>query len=301
MTAAHGVPRAARAATVILCAAVFAACSTTAPTPPPITTSAPEATPAVTEYDLGATVWYEGLEVHVDKAIATLDPGGGPVEVDLRLINRTDNTGELDAPVQLVVGTTTIQMTQDSDVPLVPPNGSMPAQLTFNVQGTGSVDGAYVEVGAAPKHVAKIPLATQAASPLDVFQPVELKLSGSNTAIDMKISLHTGELRWDLPDWSEELADNLAVLTLTYDVSYVGSFAGGFAFTGDNVALRLPDGTVVSPRPDGHSQSVELIGPHKTQKGLFSRFEVPSNLSGKCQLLVRNGGTQKTITFTIGG
>ena len=49
-------------------------------------------------------------------------------------------------------------------------------------------------------------------------------------------------LRWDLPDWSQELDASLEALTLTYDVTYTGDFAGGFAFTGDNVALRLPDG-----------------------------------------------------------
>ena len=84
-------------------------------------------------------------------------------------------------------------------------------------------------------------------------------------------------------------------------MTYAGDFAGGFAFTGENVALRLPDGTVVSPRRDGHSQSVELIGARKTKKNLFSRFEIPAGMIGEFALLVRNGATEKAIPFTIGG
>jgi len=288
-----------RAGACLAISVLFAACTTTSPSIAPITTSEPEPTPSVTVYDLGATVYYEGLQVKIDTATATLDSGGGPVAVTIRLQNPTGDVGQLDAPIQLVIGSTHVSPNQDSEVPLVPPNGSMPVTLTYDVQGISSVDLATIEIGTAPDHVAKVPLTARAGETLTTFDPVELALSGAGTAVDMKITLHSGEIRWDLPDWSEELDARLAVLTLTYDVSYIGSFAGGFAFTGDNVALRLPDGTIVEPRRDGHSQSVELVGPHKTKKGLFSRFEIPTDLKGKCQLLVRNAGTQKTITFTI--
>jgi hypothetical protein len=145
-----------------------------------------------------------------------------------------------------------------------------------------------------------VPL-TPSAGAVAAFQPQALTLKGTGAAADLKISLTSGGLRWDLPDWSQELDASLAALTLTYDVTYTGTFSGGFAFTGDNVALRLPNGKVVSPRADGHSQSIELIGAQKTKKGLFSRFEVPSGMSGKFALLVKNGSTTKAIVFTIGG
>jgi len=128
---------------------------------------------------------------------------------------------------------------------------------------------------------------------------VALALSGSATSGTLKLTLRAGLLRWDLPDWSQELDASLQALTLTYDATYSGGFTGGFAFTGDNVALRLPDGTVVAPRRDGHSQSVELIGAKKTKKGLSSRFEIPAGLTGQFNLLVRNGSTEKSIPFTI--
>jgi hypothetical protein len=128
---------------------------------------------------------------------------------------------------------------------------------------------------------------------------VDLDLKGSASAGDLRITLRHAVARWDLPDWSDEMPDDLRVLTLTYDVTYNGSFSGGFAFTGDNVALRLPDGKEVESRADGHSQSIELVGSRKTKRNLFSRFEIPADATGKFALLVRNGSSEQAISFTI--
>jgi hypothetical protein len=286
--------------TIALALTASACGNSTVPTLGPITTSPPEATPTVKVYDLGATVWYEGLLVHLDTATATLDERGGPVEVDLRIENPNPDAGELDAPIQLVMGKTRVDPNENSAIPLVPPNGSMPAQLTFDLQSVTSVDDAVIEIGKAPDHIGRVPL-TPGAGAVAAFEPQAFVLKGAAASADLRISLTGGGLRWDLPDWSQELDASLAALTLTYDATYTGTFAGGFAFTGDNVALRLPNGTVVHPRQDGHSQSIELIGAKKTKKGLFSRFEIPSGMSGKFALLVKNGSTTKAIVFTIGG
>jgi hypothetical protein len=295
-----GAPRVAQRITPLVLALLVAACGNSTPTVGPITTSAPEATPAVTVYNLGATVWYEGLIIHVDTATATLDERGGPVEVDLRIENPNGDIGELDGTVALVIGSLRLAPNDSASVPLIPPNGSMPAKLTYDLQGVSSVDVAAIEIGNAPNHIARIPLTSQAGDAA-AFEPQALDLKGAGTAVDLKLTLRAGELRWDLPDWSQELDAKLAALTVTYDAAYLGSFAGGFAFTGDNVALRLPNGTTVESRADGRSQSIELIGAGKTKKGLFSRFVIPSGMTGKFALLVRNGTTQKAIPFTIGG
>lgn len=268
--------------------------SSVAPTP----TRTPEPTPTRTVYQLGTVVWYEGLTIEIESVTATLDQRGGPVDVRLRLDNPTDADSTLDAVPTLLVGTLRAEPTRESTIPAVPAKGSANATLTYELQGITSIGAAVLEIGAGPRHVARVPI-TPFAGSLVSLEPVELALAGSAAAGTLRITLRSGVLRWDLPDWSQELGADLQALTLTYDAAYTGAFAGGFAFTADNVALKLPNGKVVAPRRDGHSQSVELIGAKKTKKGLFSRFEIPAGLTGQFSLLVRNG-TEKAITFTIG-
>jgi len=277
-----------------------AACDDAAPSIAPTPSPTPEPTAKLTTYQLGTTVWYEGLQIEVVSVTATLDQRGGPVEVLLRMDNPTDQDSSLDGAVTLLVGTVRAEPTRDSQIPEVPAQGSAAATLTYELQGIASIDLAMLEIGAGPLHVARVPMTPFGGTPV-VFEPQELALTGSGASGTLKLTIHAGELRWDLPDWSQELDAGLQALTITYDATYSGDFSGGFAFTGDNVALKLPDGTVVEARRDGHSQSVELIGAKKTKKGLSSRFEIPDGLTGQFSLLVRNGtNAQKAIPFTIG-
>lgn len=290
-----------RIAALLLAGATLAGClDTPAASAVPTPTRAPEPTPRTTTYALGATAWYEGLLVHVDRAVATLDQRGGLVEVLLRVENPGIEPADLNGPILLLVDDAPVEPTRESRVPTVPANGIVGALMTYELQGIPSVDGASVQVGEDPQHVARVPLLATTGDPI-LLEPVTLAVSGAASAVDLRIRLRAGVLRWDLPDWSQELVAGLQALTLTYDVTYTGDFAGGFAFTRDNVALRLPDGSIVKPRRDGHSQSVELIGAKRTKTGLFSRFEIPTGTTGQLRLLVRNGSTERAIPFTIGG
>jgi hypothetical protein len=271
------------------------------PSSAPTFAPSPEPTPTTTTYQLDTTVWYEGLLVHVDSVEATLDDRGGPVDVALRLENPTDADSDLDGRILLQAGAgdAPIAATRESKVPTAPANGTATTVLRYELQGVASIDRAVLLIGEAPLHVARVPL-TAAGGAARVFEPITLKVAGANTAAGLRITLRHGIFRWDLPDWSEELGADVAVITLTYDVTYVGTFSGGFPFTGDNVALRLPDGTWVGPRRDGHSQSIELIGAGKTKKGLSSRFEVPSDATGSFALVVRDGSASRVIPFKVG-
>lgn len=286
-------------AAIVAASLALAACDEAGPSVAPTPTGTPEPTPVTTVYQLGTTVWYEGLEIEVVSVTATLDERGGPVVVLLRLENPTSADSSLDGDVSLVVGTVRAEPRRDSTIQEVPAQGSVPATLRYELQGVSSIGQAVLQFGAGPLHVARVPI-TPFAGPAVDLEPVDIALSGSATAGTLKVTLHAGQLRWDLPDWSQELEAGIQALTLTYDAAYTGDFSGGFAFTGDNIALKLPDGSVIAPRRDGHSQSVELIGAKKTKKGLFSRFEIPAGLTGKFSLLIRNGSTEKAIAFTIG-
>lgn len=266
----------------------------------PTTRITPEPTAATTVYELGSKVWYAGVVITIDRVSATLDARGGPVDVIVGVANPGPNPAQLDAKLALIVGGIRMEPTRESRIPEVPAEGSVAVILTFELQAVGSIDDAVIEIGASPFHVAKVPLGPGAGD-LVALEPVALELTGSATASSLKLTIRSGLLRWDLPDWREELSAKFQTLTVTYDATYTGDFAGGFAFTRENVALRLPDGTVVGARRDGHSQSVELIGAHKTKKNLSSRFEIPAGLTGDFALLVRSSGTEKAIVFAIGG
>ncbi len=299
----HG--RLARLATLAAGAALFAGCiDAPVPSATPTPTPAPEPTPPTITYQLGATVWYEGLIIHVDDAVSTLDERGGPVEVRLRIENPGDDDGELNGAIRLLVDATStdppVEATRDSKVPTIPAHGIAAALMTYELQGIASVDKGVLLIGDDLQHVARIPLTPAAGDLLD-FEPVVLSFRGAGTAGDLRLTLRGGVLRWDLPDWSQELVAALDAVTLTYDVTYLGTFSGGFAFTGDNVRLRLPNGTLIGPRRDGHSQSIEPIGAGKTKRGLFSRFEIPTGMTGRFGLIVRDGNASKTIAFDLRG
>ena len=295
--------RVARACSVIALASILAGClDAPAPSVLPTPTATPEPTPVTTTYELGTTVWYAGLLIHVDRAVATLDERGGPVAFQLRFENNGEDDADLGARILLQVDADSahppVEPTRESTVPTIPAHGVAGAVMTYELQGVASVDRSVLLIGEAPVHVARVPL-TESGGGAAAFEPVALDVAGAGAVGDLRIRLHGGLVRWDLPDWAQELPSSLEVMTLTYDVTYTGSFTGGFPFTGDNVRLRLPDGSFVSPRRDGHSQSIELIGAGKTKKNLFSRFEVPSGTTGRFALMVVNGAN-KAIPFIVG-
>jgi hypothetical protein len=270
--------------------------STVAPTP----TFAPEPTPSETAYKLDTDIWYAGLVLHMDLATAVLDSRGGTVDVAFRIDNPGAEAADLDAKMTLIVGGNKIVPTRESHVPSTPPGQTALALLTFELQGIASAADAVLEIGADPDHIAKVPF-TPASGDAVTYKPIDQAIKGTGTAGTLQVTLRHAVLRWDLPDWNQELAADLGALTVTYDVTYNGDFTGGFAFTGDNIALRLPNGKVVEPRPDGHSQSIELIGPGGTSKSLSSRFEVPAAAHGRFSLIIQNGASQGRVSFTIGG
>jgi hypothetical protein len=287
---------------VVVTVALSACLDVPAPTAAPTAIPTPEPTPVTTSYPMGTTVWYEGLVIKVNTATSTLDERGGPVNVQLVLQNDNEDDSDLSARVLFDPDgegpARPVAMTRDSKIPTVPAHGSASTILTYELQGVASVDRAEVVIGEAPNHVALVPL-TGAAGSTVALKPVNLTVSGTAHAGSLGLALRGGVIRWDLPDWSQELAGDLEVITLTYDVTYDSGFTGGFAFTGDNVQLRLPDGTILDARKDGHSQSVELIAAHQTKRALFSRFEIPNGTKGKLTLLLHNGAASDTIRFTV--
>lgn len=288
-----------RAAAVAVLAIMLAACDST-PSVAPSPTATPEPTPTVTTYQLNATVWYAGLILTFGTATSTLDERGGTVTIGLELQNPTGDDLTLDAPINLTVGGSAFQPTRETVLPSVVAGSTGYTTLTFNVLDRSSVDGAVIQVGAADLHHGIVPFGPGGTGVVSL-QPIDFNLKGTAVAGDMRLSVSHGQLRWDLPDWGDELPAGTASLTVTYDVTYTGTFSGGTAFTGANIGLLLPDGRFVQPRADGRSQSVGVIGPGKTLRRLSTRFEIPVDLAGTYTLLLGNNGKRGKVTFKLPG
>lgn len=274
------------------CAAAATPPATVAPTATPLPT------PVSTIYALDATAWYAGLIIHFDAATSVLDEGGGAVTVHLRLENPGTELATLSVGVVLAAGDLALDPIRGTVIPDVPPGTSVGTTLQFNVDGSFDVANAAIRVGRATEHIVIVPFVAGSQA-LATLEPVSLALGGTATAGTLTITITGGELRADLPDWGLELPLGSMSLAVTYTARYRGDFSGGFAFTGANIGLRLPDGTTVAARPDGHSQSVAVLEPGAAVPNLFARFEVPVPTTGKYSLVVRDGARSVSIPFTI--
>lgn len=291
--------RAGRIALVALSGAVLGACSTSpslAPSVPSV--ASPFPTPVTTSVQLDTTAWYAGLIIHLDRAVAVLDEAGGFVAVDLRLENPGADVASLGGPIVLASGEEAVEPVRGTVLPDVDPGSSAGLTVQFNVDAAFSLSGATVRIGRPTEHVVVVPLVGGGEGAL-TLDPRALVVAGTATAGGLKVAVTGAELRADLPDWGLELPKESLALTLDLTATYVGDFAGGFAFTAANLGLLLPAGSVISTRADGHSQSVAVLEPGTPTAGLVARFEVPAPGDGPYALLVRDGARRAWIKFTI--
>ena len=266
--------------------------------PPATSTPEPVATPVVSRYRLEVTAWEQGFVLTFHQATATLDAKGGPVTITVTVANPGTDDASLDAPIRLTASGAAFDLVHGTVLPVVVAGGSADVTLEFDVEGRSNIDDGVIRVGRTADHIVQVPFLP---GPVDALtlEPRSANAKATVTAGGIRIVLRNVGIRWDLPDWYDELPVSSEAVTLTYDVTYIGTFSGGFAFTAANIGLRLPNGTIVAPRRDGHSQSTALLGPGKTVPSLFSRFEIPSGLTGTFALVARDGSTQQAVKFTI--
>ncbi|MEO8208328.1 MAG: hypothetical protein ABI598_04770, partial [Chloroflexota bacterium] len=288
-----------RPAGMMLLALLLVGCE--APVAPSLSappTSTPDPTPTTSSFPLDATAWYAGLVLHFDSATAVMDERGGFLRLDLRIENPGSELAGFDAPLVIESGGAAVEPVPGTTVPDIPPGGSIASTIQFTVGGNFGLAAAAVRVGRPAEHVVVVPLVTGTMEPV-TLEPFFFPLAGDGSAGSLAVGLASGEVRADLPDWAMELPREILTLTLTYGARYRGEFSGGFAFTGANISLRLPDGTLVSARPDGHSQSVAVLAPGVLVAGLSSRFDVPAPATGSFALVIADGPATQDIPFTV--
>jgi hypothetical protein len=291
-----------RAATIAVLglAAILAGCGSDNQPPPAATpTDVPLPTPVTTTYTLQQTVWYAGLVVHVDSVSSVLRAAVGSLTAELRIENPGVDPASLDAPIRMTSGGSALEPVRGTELPDIDPGGSAAVSVRFDVETGFDVGRATFRIGRTSEHQVIVPLVKGVAA-LVTNEPRPIAVTGSGKAGSLMLTLKSGVLRADLPDWGLELPPGSLALTVVYDAKYLGTFQGGFAFTAANVGLRLPNGTVVAPRPDGHSQSAAVLLPRATKAGLTSRFDVPIPGPGTYALVIRDGKSGATIPFKIG-
>jgi len=271
-----------------------------APTEAPAESASAAPTPSTVTVQVEQTIWFAGFKVAFGAATSELTPGrGGEVSIEATFENTGDESGTFDGSLNLASAGENATEGMGMDLPSVPGGQTGKGTLAFAVEDSFTFDDAVLTVGRTGNQQATVPLTATAGTAV-TLEPVAIALSGSGTAGDLKLELNDGEIRADQPWNHGQLEEGSFVLTVNYDASFVSDFAGGFAFTAENVALRLPDGTTVGVIQDGESQSLELIGPNTTAKDQFSRFEIEDPAAGEYVLLVRSfDNAEDEIPFSI--
>jgi hypothetical protein len=253
----------------------------------------------VTTVDVGQEAWFAGFHITFGTATAEMKSGDGTVEIEATFENTGDDSSRLDATISLASAGETAREGITQDIPSVPGGGSNKGVFAFYVDDTFSFDDAILTLGQPAIQKAVIPLKGGAAQAVSL-EPVKVTVSGGAKAGALQLDLARGEYRADSPWKHGQQKKGTLVLTIEYSATFNSGFAGGFAFTGENVALKLPDGSTTGAIQDGQSQSNELIGPNSTKKDLLSRFEIEDPAAGSYVLLVREANATGEIPFIIG-
>ena len=276
--------------------------TTTAPSTAPVGQGEPSAaapSPAITTIEVDKEAWFAGFHVTFGTATSELTAGkGGTVKIEAKFENTGAEDARLDALITLVSADETATEGSDQDIPSVPGGTTGKGLFSFDVEDTFSFDDAVLTLGQPTNQQAVIPLGSFGEAV--TRKPVPLTVTGTGKAGDLRIDLTGAELRADAPWNHGQQKKGSLVVTFDYSATFTSGFAGGFAFTGENVALKLPDGTTVGVVQDGRSQSIELIPAKSTKKDLFSRFEIEDPAAGTYAFVVRSfDNTEDEIAFTI--
>ena len=307
-------------------AIVVAACGATAPTPDPVggtvdqaaideaiddlvggagidissTTTGDEAEPAIEPVSatLGQEAWFAGF--HVTFKDLTIEPDGryGDLKIAATFENLGEDDGRLDATIVLKSGGQPVRESFDMDIPSVPAGESVDGTFGFSIKDDFSLDDAVLTLGSPAVQQVVVPLSASAGTPVSL-EPSTLALSGSGTAGQLELKVEGGDLRADKPENHGQMESGKLALTVNYAATNHGTGAATFPFTGENVRLRLPDGTEIATISDGRSQSIEGIQASSTAQGLMSRFEIADPAAGQYTLLVKDGDATGEIPLAI--
>jgi hypothetical protein len=261
--------------------------------PAPAESAAPVATPASVE--IGQGFWFAGF--HVTLGSASFDPSVGLVTVDATFENLGSEPAVFDGTSSLVSGGSSYESSATESLPTVPGMRTGSGEFVFDVDEGFAFEDASLTFGVADINQAVVPLDVtgEAVS----LEPVPFAVSGEASAGAIAVDLTDAEVRADVPEEHGQVEAGHKALTIGFDVTNHGSYAGGFAFSyGLNLALELPDGTTIAA-DDG---PIELLALGTTLPDQWVRFTIPDPATGEYRFVLIDDteSVRESIPFRIG-
>jgi hypothetical protein len=279
---------------------LFAACKGgggSGETPTAVETEEPQAETTPTaerqaeSVQVDQSYWHLGFKVTLSEARLTEgDFGRLAVEIDA-LFENLSNSGNRAASTLTLRsgGQDYANQTFSHDAPFVDGGASAEGTIGIEVDEQFSFDDAVLVVGRPPDHQAMVPL-TPGASELVSLEPVEIAVSGSATAGAVTVTLTGVEVKANLPEVHSVLEVGHLLLSVFFSASpETGIQVGQGVLLPENVALKLPDGTVLAVRDDGFSGISEALQGREgtTITDLSGRFEVPEPVAGEYAFIIK--------------
>lgn len=246
------------------------------------------------ERQINKSVYFGGFKVEVQTASLTKDQNsGGPVaHLDVIFANQGDDTASFESSdADLSSKGNHYQASfSTQDTPQVPGQSAGHGALNFDVDGNFSFDDAVLTFGKSDKVQATLPLGSS--GELVAHEPQQLKLTGSATADQLRVTLNSGELRSDIPRRHDESRAGRTMLKVVVSVTVVHVNLGGYPLGPTNFALTLPDGTRVATVDNDNM--IRVVEANATAQGVVMWFDLPAPAKGRYLFMVtdnfRSGG-----------
>jgi hypothetical protein len=250
------------------------------------------------QQSLGQEAWFAGFHITFDELSLVMDGRRGDLHITASFENLGRDESRMDATIKLMSGGQPVSESFDMDIPSVPSGETVDGTFGFAIDEDFNLDDAVLTLGTPAVQQVVLPLGASSGEFVSL-EPTTLSLSGAATAGQLELKVDGGELRADRPERHGQMESGKLALTVTYAATNHGTGAADFPFTGENVRLKLPDGSVIADLGDGLSQSIELLPAGTSKTDLLTRFEVADPASGQYALQVVEGDQTAEIPFSL--
>jgi hypothetical protein len=255
--------------------------------------AAPDAGEPIQTAQIDKTFWYAGFKVTLGKATY------GPlkqVTITAKFDNESTESETFEA--ELVIQTPSNNFIADAgtqeDVPKVPGKSSGTGTLVIPVNRTPfSFAGSTLIVGRAASAQAKVPI--EGGGTLVDLAPKPAPITGTVTAMTLTLTVKSADLRYDVLKTHEQLKVGKLSLNLGFSISFTSDLQDEYPFSGTNLTLRLPDGTVTG----SEDAPVELLKTRTTLQDQSVRFTVNNPPTGKYALILTDDKVSQELAFTL--